>query len=247
MNITNILTQRNITVDGYIANKCDIPKPIVTLSSMIADNYSKCSSFIKYIRNAYSQKQTNCSFTFGQVSDEERAVTLSIVNKMKENGILTNLYIEDNRLIHGNFSRNPRINAFITGDFLEIYAAAKTYSVVSEKAAKYHKDFEIINNVILHGKNEKHELDSLIRIDDKLFWLEVKSGNVSSFDKYYEIGKWLKVNPNMHILLTLDHPMESCYALSYFYTYYICNISNYHAILSNMIDQAFQSCNPVSA
>ena len=237
MTIKELLNERGIIIDSSNSCNNNVPESIINLSTVIAENYTTCQSFIKYMRNAYSNKTSKCCFCLSSLSKSEFNATLSLVQNLKKAGIISDLYIQDKNMIHGNFSLIPKITNFLNGDFLELYAQHISEIIISDKANKYNSDYEILHNLIVHKNNQQHELDLLMRIDNKLFWCEVRSGSSSLFEKYFNLGKWLDVNPEMHILLTADADSKTCESASFFYSFYISNIIDFKDKLALMIDK----------
>lgn len=236
MTIKEILNNRNILIEENNSIILNPPDSIIKLSILIAENYSICQSFIKYMRNCYSNKISKCSFCLSPLSQAETNATLVLVQELCKTGIISDLYIQDKTRIHGNFSMIPRITNFLNGDFLELYARYIAETVISNAASENNEDYELLHNIIVRKNDQLHELDLLMRISDKLFWCEVKSGSYSSFEKYYNLGKWLNVNPEMHILLSAEADSKVCESASFFYSFYISNISDFKDKLSLMIN-----------
>ena len=142
MTIKEILNNRNILIEENNSIILNPPDSIIKLSILIAENYSICQSFIKYMRNCYSNKISKCSFCLSPLSQAETNATLVLVQELCKTGIISDLYIQDKTRIHGNFSMIPRITNFLNGDFLELYARYIAETVISNAASENNEDYE---------------------------------------------------------------------------------------------------------
>ena len=230
-------------IEMSLSNKNECVSSIEKIANFISTNFDNIKGFLHYIREVIPQKSYKLSYSTSELSDEEYANTLETFNLFCEYGIITNGYVNKyTKTLCGYLSSAPRVNGFVTGGYLEIFAKSVCQQIVEKLAEEKNCDYELYHNVIVTKENKKHELDIVFRIEDKVFWSEIKSGkNFSDYDYYRRIGLFLGVNPDRHILLTAekDSP-EAIEAISWFYEYYVCNISTFKETLIQMINNAFE-------
>ena len=236
--IKDLLAERGITLVSADPAKLSAPAPVLALSDRLAANYPTCLSFLKYIRSSFSNKTSRCAFPLSSIPEEERPATRALARELENCGLLADLYITPEEQILGSFPLLPRVNEFLSGDFLEIYAAGTVSRILRETAEEWGETYEILSNVQVSGAGESHELDLLFRLGEELFWCEVKSGHFSDYSKYYRIGRWLGVHPDRYILLTAEKTSSSCETISYFYEFHVSNIPDYPEKLAAMLSKA---------
>ena len=237
--IEELLQEQGLTLLLADPDKCAAPAPVLALSDRLASNYPTCLTFMKYIRTSFSNKTSHCNFPLSSIPEEERPATRALARELENCGLLSDLFIKPDESIIGTFPLIPRVGEFISGDFLEIYTAGTVSRILQEKAAALGCGYELLSNAVVEGGSEVHELDLLFRLDDRLFWCEVKSGRFSNYTKYYRIGRWLNLPPENCILLTAEKSPSSCETISYFYEFHVSNIETFPEALTNMIDDAF--------
>lgn len=235
--VASYFKSRDIDVDMSHANNTFAP--VEALSLMLAINYDKCKDFYKYIRSMIAKKRFDLCYNTYPLTNEERAATNMIAEKLGKYGVISNLRIPDNsKEITGTLSTAPRIINFINGDYLEFYSRVIVHQVV-EKIAKEQKcTYEVYSNVIISKESEKHELDIVFRVGNEVFWAEIKSGKFTDFDCYRKLGLLMGVNPDKHILLAAEKTVEEAETISWFYQFYVSNIQMFKDKLIEMIKHA---------
>lgn len=215
--------------------------PVQSLSQFLAEQYALSYPFIKFLRERYTKKSTECFFYLTSFPMDQIDAIIAVASKLASYGIISNYYVREKTVISGSLSYSTRVMNYLTGSFLEIYAASATEEVIREYASGEGIDYELIRNAkVVNGTGEIHEIDLLFRVGDKVFWSEVKSGSFSNFDKLREVGLFLGLNPDKHILLSAETSDEIADAAAWFFQYYIASIANYKEKLIDMIDHAIK-------
>ena len=216
--------------------------PVEKLAFLIAANYNECRSFLKHIRDSIVKKCFHVNFSLTNLSGQEKNAVIKVAEKFDEYGIIANFYYNRNtEYINGLISSCPRIINFINGDYLEFFGRSVAERVIKEIADRHCADYEIFSNaVIIDDHRKQHELDIVFRVGHTVFWSEIKSGKFSDFDSYRKLGILLGVNPDCHILLAAEKSEEATEAISWFYQFYVANISNFRDKLEKMIENSFE-------
>lgn len=215
--------------------------PVESLALLMAENYPQCKGFYRFIRAQIAKKKYEFSYTPFAISTKEYNATRMVAEKMSSYGLISSLNVSDtSREITGVLTSAPRAINFINGDYLEFYARSVVDQVVKAAADRYGTDYEALSNVHILKSNEKHELDIVFRVGKDVFWAEIKSGKFSDFDCYRHLGILMGVNPDKHILLSAEKTDDEALGISWFYQFYVSNISSFKAKLNEMIDDAFK-------
>lgn len=231
---------KNNGIELTFSDTKDVVAPVESLAFTIAINYPHTKPFIRFLRDCITKKAFDFTYSIASFSTGDKTAIISLSEKLSEYGLISNCFHNKcNNTIKGTISSCPRCINFINGDFLELYAKSVTVGVIKKAAEKYNLDYEFYHNVHITKDAEKHELDIVFRIGDKVFWGEIKSGDFDA-DKYRKIGIMMGVVPNKLILLAAEKSNDAAMAISHFYEYYCANINTFKNTLIEMIDKAFE-------
>ena len=244
------VTSESPTVASYFASKgfalwVDTKKanvaPVEPLAFLLAINHNSCKFFLKYVRENICKKNFHINYCVAKIPGDAKNAIVGLAEKFGEYGIISNLYYNRaTEVITGTLSSAGRVVNFLNGDYLEFFGRAVAQKVIKESAAKYGTDYEIYGNVNISKDNEKHELDMVFRVGGHIFWSEIKSGKFFDFDTYRKLGCKIGLNPDRHILLSAETKDEATDVISWFYEFYVANITSFKDKLTDMIDNAFK-------
>ena len=176
------------------------------LSMYISNNYSVFFDFIAVMRtqiicsNSFSYYLNNCDKV-------KKQMILSLLNDFETLGMIGQ-YTYDCELdiVTGEFTNKKMFYRYITGQFFEDFAYCEAKKVLDELSDAYGVDYEIYRNVYVHMPNgKKHvdtwEIDLIIRFDDRIFIIEVKSGVIFKVRKFYTVRMRLGIEDFSSMLL----------------------------------------------
>lgn len=211
------------------------------LSFTIVQNLPQINKLLKAIRQCIPYPDSNGTrrfFYLLEEPEEEKNIIRKTVQDFTRYGLLLSSNIEEDT-ISGIVNPMPRATRFITGQWLEIYAACITQDIVNSFATEHQLPYSVLTNVELK-KNGKlaHEIDCCFSVGSSVFATEQKGGNFNNYLHLHEIGKSLGIIPDHYLLLqTSLTDLEQMDLLQYFYQFYVCNLSTFSDKLRAMLKQ----------
>ena len=176
------------------------------LSEYITHNFSLFSDFIHALRSQIIGKQF-FEYEFGNCDEAKNQMILSLLNDFKTLGMIGDYtYNGDSKKVSGKFLKNRNFLSYISGGFFEDFAYCEAKKVLEDLSRAYGVDYELYRNVYVHtpvGNKfiETREIDLLIRFDNRIYIVEVKSGNRRQIRNFHTIGLRLGVEAFCSMLL----------------------------------------------
>ncbi len=177
------------------------------LSEYIARNFSVFSDLIFSLRTKINNGK-KLKIKLGNYDESKQQMILSLLYDFNTLEIIRDFdYDNESNTVKGKF--NMEFFSYITGSFFEDFAYCEAKKVLEELSQTYGVDYELYQNVYVHisvgNKSvETREIDLLIRFDDRIYMVEVKSGkpkNKFKVRNYYSIGMRLGIEPFCSMLL----------------------------------------------
>ena len=231
--------------NGFLVVESSKPQTIAGLKELtyqISNNYMHIAPLLKEIRRVLctpSSKEKNLRFEFVQSST---GIIRKFCFNLKKFGLFSKYFIDRN-ILEATISNTPKIIMYLNGQWLEMYTAFITQDIVSEFATQKGYTYEILTNVKVTNIQSvhvyAHEIDCVVRIADKCFAMEMKSGHFDDYSTLYNTRKELHFIPDHYLLLSTEVDEDVAETLQYFYEFYICRIENFKERLSEMINKAF--------
>lgn len=212
------------------------------LSFTIVQNLPRINKLLKAIRQSIPYPDSSGTRRFCYLldeSEEEKNVIRKIVQDFTRFGLLCSSNIGEST-ISGIVNPMPRAIKFITGQWLEIFAACITQDIVRSFAIEQKLPYSILTNIELK-KNGKpaHEIDCCFSVGSSIFVTEQKGGNFNNYLHLSEVGKELGIVPDHYLLLqTSLTDLQQMDLLQYFYQFYICNLNTFSEKLQTMLKQS---------
>lgn len=128
-------------------------------------------------------------------------------------------------------SNEPRAQNFFSGQWLERYIAGMVSTYASEACVN---DFEILMNpqVILPNGNN-FELDVLIHANQRIYWIETKTGQYQDhIGKYSRLTSELQLPANQMLMILPDIKDSASVNLSMMFRMKVMNITHAHDYLA---------------
>lgn len=125
-------------------------------------------------------------------------------------------------------NRTPTAINFLTGGWLEHFIRDKVVSILTTHPATLDLPYAFMKNprIILPGE-EDFELDLLLSIGERIFWIEAKTGEYMDFlPKYSRVSKVLGLNRNTSMLVSVD-TLAPADNLSARYELSCCNLDEF--------------------
>ena len=224
---------------GISIQKSTVPEVFETsfLVLKIAESLPEADKFLRCLRAATTTNDKNFSFSLRGNGEKECRKITDLANAMKICGVFSECNILSES-IFGKLSKAGKVREFINGIWLEQYCQMITFRIIKQYAEKHGLSWELLSNVTVRSADgEKHELDLIFSIGNKVYGAEQKSGSLfSDYDKYRRLGLWLGLVPEQFLLVNSCLGNENAAdCIHYFYEYYVTNTSNYEKTLLTMI------------
>ena len=155
-------------------------------------------------------------------------------------------YDVNSNTINGSFINNQEFYNYINGDFYEIFAYYEAKKVLEELSEAYDVEYELYKDVYVHipiGNQhvETRELDLLIRFDDRVYVVEVKSGSNHKVRNFYTLNRRLGLDTFCSMILIPSLNKGSASKIEDFYKVYVADSNCFADKLSQMIKERFLS------
>lgn len=181
-------------------------KNLERLSEFISKNLYVFSDCIYKLRSHIIEKK-DFRIKLDDCNSVKKYMVQSMFNDFSSLGMINNYsYDSNSNTINGSLKENKEFFYYITGGFYEIFAYCEAKKVLDELSEAYGVDYELYRNVYVHipegnHKVETRELDLVIRFDDKVYIVEVKSGSTHKIRNYYTLRKRLGIDTFCSMLL----------------------------------------------
>ena len=179
-------------------NRKGTDKSMFGLSKYISVNFSVFHDLLIALR---SQIIIGNKFQveLDSIKEENRFRVISLLEDFKTLGLIGDYSLnKESNTVTGSFIDNKIFFSYITGGFFEDFAFLEANEVLKELSEAYGVDYELYRNVLVHipvGNNHvgTREIDVLIRFDNKIYLVEVKSGNKHKLRGFYTLRMRLGV------------------------------------------------------
>lgn len=218
---------------------------LADLSETIAKNLKVFHPFISALRTSIVQKR-EFNIDLSDCEDDDLELIRGLFKEIQRAGMFSKYFYDGpTRTANGKVSVALNPQDFIRGKFYEIFAYNTVKRVLEEIALANGLDYEIAPNVILKkvlNSSVKNELDLLFRVDDVVFWAEVKSGETfNDYDKVYSVGKRYKFNPDRHILLLSDTDNLNVDVIENMYRFFLADGESFEDKVRAMVTKALKT------
>ncbi|MCR5347594.1 MAG: hypothetical protein K6E38_07440 [Fretibacterium sp.] len=170
--------------------------------------------YLPYIQPFYNSLKATLNegqeFRYSLAQKPSRTIThtLEFCRMLKSVGFLANFAYRRSQQysIIAKVNRSPEAINFLTGGWLEHYIRDKVISILTTHPATLSLPYAFMKNpnIILPG-GENFELDFLLCVGDKIFWIEAKTGEYMTFlPKYARVSKLLGLGRTTSMLVSVE-------------------------------------------
>lgn len=145
-------------------------------------------------------------------------------------------------LIRAKTTTLPKAQRFFGGQWLERFILQKVKEIYYEainltpKRNDNIKFRYLINPQIILPNKDDFELDLLISIGERIYWIEAKSGDYQQHvSKYAKFARTLGIEYTHSIMVLTDTCNEQCHALSSLFTMTVCNLASFEEHMLSII------------
>lgn len=178
----------------------------------MGEKYDDIAKFLKHLKSSLNtlKKKHICLRNW---SDAEISSSCHLALELFKRGILDEYKYLKSPVFEMVFqtSRNPDNINFLTGDWLECYVR----NLVEQHLRMQQIDYSIAANpIIMMPNGRQFEMDLIIKLNDDLVWIEIKSGEYKSYlSKYEEVGQLLQIPPENRFLILANEKDAICESL----------------------------------
>ena len=135
--------------------------------------------------------------------------------------------------VYAAVNQTPEIINFMTGHWLELYASKIIEKMCNAAGIKY----EIVcNSQVKLSNGDSWEIDVLLYVNKKIYWIEAKTGNYQLYiTKYKNMRKTLNIDKENSILLLSAVDEEIANSLTNMHEIKVCTINMFKKFIENNI------------
>lgn len=205
-------------------------------SVKIAELYdSLFKDILNRINFAYRQNHIGVNLDLKKYSQKEAGQINQTLREFYSNTLFSSFHYHktEKKLNVKLQSANP-IRQFFNGNWLEWFALSSALEYLTQNK----KTFSISRNVSIELPNkDKHELDIVLLVDNRLIVIECKSGEFRrEIDKYLSLKKRLGLKANQFIILSVDIDENQASSFNSMYELTFSTINNLNYQLKNTLN-----------
>ncbi len=224
---------RGISINKILP-KMDHDEAYDKMALFIGDHYTQVCGFMKAIkRNICNNSRFNLNMQ--NFTQSSIGYTCQLGKMLFDNALLTeyHYYKSPQRLITARPSALGAGQSLLTGGWLERYARLKIQQVLEDLKDEYSFESYIYNNIqIMLPNDDLFELDLIVMVDDRTYWIECKSSSYQEHIlKYSQFGAKYFFDMNRMYLLAADTDEKTAESLSSQYKMNVTNIATFENTL----------------
>ncbi|MBQ9564230.1 MAG: hypothetical protein IJU98_01460 [Synergistaceae bacterium] len=184
------------------------------LPSNVAQIATFLGKYFPYVHTFYDVMKTtlnDCAefrYSLAKLPSRDITHTLNFCKMLQSAGFLASFEYRrsQQRSIIARVSRSPNAINFLSGGWLEHYIRDKVISILTTHPASLSLPYAFMKNpnVILPG-GEHFELDFLLCVGQRVFWIEAKTGEYMTYlPKYSRVAKLLGLGRTTSMLVSVD-------------------------------------------
>ncbi|SDE58117.1 hypothetical protein SAMN04488243_10475 [Thermus arciformis] len=200
-------------------------KVLTRLALFLGDRYPSLEKLYERLKQSLSTKR-QFELSLSEASQEEIANSTQFCTMLKQYALLTSYhYKSEERRIRAKASTEGWVQNFLTGGWLERY--------VAERLRKYLRSKNLPHEVavgyqLVLPNGEAMELDVLVRVGEKVYWFEAKTGEFQAhIAKYAGLKKVLGLSQKESFLVLLGMDKARAKELSALHGLTVVNQANF--------------------
>ncbi|GAA6762258.1 hypothetical protein Thermus77927_06690 [Thermus hydrothermalis] len=200
-------------------------KVLTRLSLFLGDRYPSLEKLYERLKQSLSTKR-QFELSLAEASQEEIANSTQFCTMLKQYAFLTSYhYKSEERRIRAKASTEGFVQNFLTGGWLERYVAERLRKFLRSKNLPH--EVAMGYQVTLPG-GDAMELDVLVRVGDRVYWFEAKTGDFQAhIAKYAGLKKVLGLSARESFLVLLGMDKGRAKELSALHGLTVVNQANF--------------------
>ena len=209
---------------------------IDSLSLLLGSRYTSIEKILNHIKR---NMQIGGSFQLFLRDEAEEAISsiCQFCQRLYQVSFLTDYRYEKSPkyILHATVSSTPTAQRFFSGQWLERFILVTIKNAIKLTAPDIQFEW-LINPQIILPNGDDFELDVIVWVAEKLFWIEAKTGDFQQYiDKYSRMAKLLKLPPDQTFMVLTRQSQENCHALSSLFNITVCDVTHF----TDVIQEAF--------
>ncbi len=209
-------------------------KVLTRLALFLGDRYPSLEKLYERLKQSLSTKR-QFELSLAEASQEEIANATQFCTLLKQYALLTSYhYKSEERRIRAKASTEGWVQNFFTGEWLERY--------VAERLRKYLRSKNLPHELALGYQvtlpnGEAMELDILVRVGERVFWFEAKTGEFQAhIGKYAGLKKVLGLSQKESFLVLLGMDKARAKELSALHGLTVVNQANFLEVFQEVLE-----------
>ncbi|WP_198665499.1 hypothetical protein [Thermus sediminis] len=200
-------------------------KVLTRLALFLGDRYPSLEKLYERLKQSLSTKR-QFELSLSEAGQEEIANSTQFCTLLKGYALLTSYhYKSEDRRIRAKASTEGWVQGFLTGEWLERYVAERLKKLLRSKNLPH--ELALGYQVALPG-GEAVELDVLVRVGERTFWFEAKTGEFQAhIAKYAGLRKALGLSQRESFLVLLGMDKARAKELSALYGLTVVSQANF--------------------
>lgn len=223
--ILQFLQQRGINV-RTVPNAQEYDGVFNEMATLMGNKYYNIIPLLEQIKKNM-QKGSSFWLNIAQSSQQAIADMTLVCNKLHELTLLRDyLYKKAPQYnISARPSNEPRAQNFFSGQWLERYIAQMMRQFANDA---WVTDFEILTNPqIIMPNGDDFELDVLVHLNGRIYWIETKTGHYQDhIGKYSKFAELLNLPTGQSVMVLPDANTETTFRLSLMFKMKVMNLSD---------------------
>ena len=226
--LARYLQRRGVEI-VYIPDESDLDPRVSQIAGFLGKYLSYVLPFYETLKTTLNEGE---EFTYSLAGLNGRDVThtLNLCRMLREVDFLASYAYRraPHYKIVARVNRTPTAINFLTGGWLEHFIRDKVVSILTTHPATLDLPYAFMKNpcIILPG-GEDFELDLLLSVGERIFWIEAKTGEYMEFlPKYSRVSKVLGLDRNTSMLVSVG-ALAPADNLSARYELSCCNLDEF--------------------
>ncbi|MCS6867557.1 hypothetical protein [Thermus sp.] len=209
-------------------------KVLTRLALFLGDRYPSLEKLYERLKQSLSTKR-QFELSLSEATQEEIANSTQFCTMLKQYAFLTSYhYKNEERRIRAKASTEGFVQNFLTGGWLERYVAERLRKFLRSKNLPH--EVAVGYQVTLPG-GEAMELDVLVRVGERFFWFEAKTGDFQAhIAKYAGLKKVLGLTARESFLVLLGMDKARAKELSALHGLTVVNQANFIEVFQEVLE-----------
>ncbi|WP_167481848.1 hypothetical protein [Thermus caldilimi] len=209
-------------------------KVLTRLALFLGDRYPSLEKLYERLKQSLSTKR-QFELSLSEASQEEIANSTQFCTLLKQYALLTSYhYKSEERRIRAKASTEGWVQNFLTGGWLERYVAERVRKFLRSKNLPHEV---AVGYQVALPNGDAMELDVLVRVGERVYWFEAKTGDFQAhIAKYAGLKKVLGLSARESFLVLLGMDKARAKELSALHGLTVVNQANFLEVFQEVLE-----------